>query len=61
MNARQRATFEADLARIVRRANRIRAAMNGSMDVVAVEVKESRLIKEHKRGAHTRYIIVRRK
>lgn len=60
MNASQRKRFEEDLARIVRRANRLRAAIDGSADVVVVQVRQCEVAK-HTRGAHTRTVIKLRK
>lgn len=59
MTRAQRLQFEQDLARILRRAARIRAAFEGSADVVAIKVKPCK-VAEHKRGAHTRYVIQKR-
>lgn len=56
----RRKSFEDELARIVRRANRLRAALTDSADVKAVDVKKA-TVPEHTRVAHTRYIVVRRK
>lgn len=59
MNAARRKQFEEDLARIIRRAGRLRAAMSGDADVVAVKVKKC-VVPEHTRGSHTRYVIQKR-
>jgi hypothetical protein len=59
-SALQRKAFEDELARIVRRANRLRAAMDGSADIVATPVNRC-VVAKHERAAHTRYIIKRRK
>ena len=60
MNKTQRTQFEQDLARIIRRANRIKAAMDGSADVYQVTVKPTR-VRAHTRGEHTRVIIKMKK
>lgn len=49
-------TFEDELARIVRRATRLRAAIAGSADVRRVKVAECK-VAAHTRGAHTRVVI----
>ncbi len=56
MSARE---FEEELARIVRRANRLRAAIAGSADVRQVSVKSCK-VAAHTRGAHTRTVITLR-
>jgi hypothetical protein len=52
--------FEEELARIVRRANRLRAALAGDADIVKVEVKKC-TVPQHDRVAHTRLVIQKRK
>jgi len=55
----RRKLFEDELKRIVRRANRLRAALEGSVDVKAVEVGRAK-VEAHTRAPHVRYIMVRR-
>lgn len=52
--------FESELARVLRRAERLKAAVSGSADVIEVHVREHN-VRAHKRGAHTRYVITLRK
>ena len=52
--------FEDELARVVRRAMRLRAAIAGSADITRVRVAECE-VAAHTRGAHTRLVIRLRK
>lgn len=52
--------FEEELQRVVRRANRLRAAMSGDATVTEVPVKSVR-VRAHTRRAHTRLVITTRK
>lgn len=53
--------FEQELARVVRRAQRLRAALAHEADVVRVEVPACK-VRAHTRGAHQRLVIkLRRK
>lgn len=59
MSPGQRKMFEDELERIVRRAQRLRAALEGSADLREIKVAACK-VAEHERGAHTRYVVVRR-
>lgn len=48
--------FEAELARVVRRANRLRAAIAGEATITRVEVKRTE-VRKHWRKAHVRLVI----
>lgn len=52
--------FEEELARILRRAARLKAALAGSADIERVQVQACK-VAAHTRGAHTRVIIRMRK
>ena len=56
MTPAQRKQFEEELARIVRRRERLSAALAGSADVERVQVRQC-VVPEHTRGAHTRIVI----
>lgn len=60
LDTKRKKTFEDELARIVRRANRLRAALEGSADVKRVPVGRAQ-VPAHTREPHYRYIVVRRK
>ncbi len=48
--------FETELDRVLRRVNRLKAAIAGDAQVTEVKVKEHN-VRAHKRAAHTRYVI----
>jgi hypothetical protein len=60
LDKKRRKTFEEALASIVRRAGRLKAALEGSADIKRVPVGKA-TVPEHTREAHYRYIIVRRR
>lgn len=51
--------FEEDLAIVLRRVRRLRAAIDGQADVRYVQVKACK-VRAHERGAHRRAVIVLR-
>lgn len=48
--------FEAELTRVLARAERLRAAVAGKANITKVQVKAHK-VKAHDRAAHTRYVI----
>jgi hypothetical protein len=52
--------FEDELSRVLRRAERLRAAIKGSASVTTVQVKAHK-VREHNVRAHARVIITMRK
>lgn len=52
----ERRQFEQELKRIVRRRERLAAALSGSAEVERVPVKQC-TVPEHTRGEHTRLIV----
>lgn len=52
--------FEDELARIVRRAQRLRAAIAGEATITRVQVREVK-VRAHTRRAHVRLVITARK
>lgn len=60
MDVKARKRFEEELARIVRRVNRLKSALEGSADIEFIEVGECQ-VKAHLRSRHKRAIIRKRK
>lgn len=58
--SRQDDSFEDELKRVLRRAQRLRAAIAHEADIERVKVKSCRVV-SHTRGAHTRLVIRLRK
>jgi len=48
--------FETELAAVLRRAERLKAAVAGTATITPVDVKKC-MVKAHSRVAHTRYVI----
>lgn len=56
MRPAERKRFEDELKRVVRRRERLAAALSGSAEIERVPVKEC-VVHEHTRGEHTRLVV----